>query len=262
MKFGLWPDGKELPDTEAPFSFGGDRAFASVDAEKLSQVLGLGLGDMCMEELGTIRKLQRYLERIQQEICRVTDRSPESVTPKKGGAVKWNTCQTILHGDAHAWNIFWDATTSNREHPVRFIDLTNCGSGRVAWEVHYFISTSCDHDCEWKDNEFLLSTYYDELVRLQPDATADGFTFRTFRREYYLVALLHAAHHLAHLVRTKKYHSGKKTKLLKRQSTVRDTVGGKARKQIGNITQQTDGLLTKASQIFEHAEKELFQEAR
>lgn len=170
-------------------------------------------------------------------------------------------CQTILHGDAHAWNIFWngDVKTENdeifdKEGCVRFIDLTNFGTGRVAWEVHYFLSTSYHHD--WDEVQLLLKDYYDTLVKHNPKAKI-GFSYQDFRKEYNLLGLLNTAHHFAKMARTGKY-SGTKAKKLRRQSTTVGKKGGKARKTIGNVTQQTDGLLSQAQDILHHEEDKLF----
>jgi len=52
MKFGLWPRGQELPDVDAPFSFGGDIKFSKLDVERFAQQLGLGIGNMATDHIG------------------------------------------------------------------------------------------------------------------------------------------------------------------------------------------------------------------
>ena len=87
--------------------------------------------------------------------------------------------------------------------------------------------------------------------------TVHDYSFRDFRTEYYLLALLHCAHHFAKLVRTGKF-SGQKAKKLRRQSTTVGKKGGKARKTIGNVMQQTESLLKIAADIFKYEEESLF----
>eukprot|EP00940_MAST-03C_sp_MAST-3C-sp2_P002763 g2763.t1 len=240
MKFGLWPDGKELPDTEAPFKFGGDRAFCKLDAEKLCYALQLGIGTLCLERINIIRKLQHYLPEIQRRVCKVSDRGKKDCL----------SCQTILHGDAHAWNIFWN----EEKGKALFIDLTNVGAGRVAWEVHYFISTSMAHD--WEHLQTMLKSYYKSLITFRP-GIQQSFTFQDFIEEYYLVALMHAAHHVAAMARSGSF-TGKEAKRLRRRSTTAGSKGSKARKKIGTQTQQTESTLDRAADIFRNAEKVLF----
>ena len=101
-----------------------------------------------------------------------------------------------------------------------------------------------------------MKDYYDTLKEANGGRLI-GYPFDDFVEEYYLLALLHCAHHFANLYRTGKF-SGKKAKKLRRQSTTVGKKGGKARKTIGNATQQTDVLLRMASDIFKRKEEQLF----
>ena len=220
--------------------------------EKFVQELGIGLGDMATQHIGVLRKLQKYLKQIQQKVAIVSDID---------GVQSARMCQTVLHGDAHAWNIFWNGDVKTEKDKafdtkgcVRFIDLTNFGTGRVAWEVLYFLTTSYHYD--WDDTHKLLKDYYDTLKEANGGSLI-GYQFQDFVEEYYLLALLYCAHHFANLHRTGKF-SGKKAKKLRRQSTTVGKKGGKARKTIGNATQQTNVLLRMATDIFQHQEQKLF----
>ena len=47
--------------------------------------------------------------------------------------------------------------------PFQMIDFSNVGTGRIAWEILYFLQNSVEHD--WDKLESYLKFYYDELVR-------------------------------------------------------------------------------------------------
>ena len=176
------------------------------------------------------------------------------------GQFLWDAIPRVILAESR-WNIFWNGDVKtekdkefDKEGCVRFIDLTNFGTGRVAWEVLYFLTTSYHYD--WDENLRLLKDYYNTL-EMHMGGTVHDYSFRDFRTEYYLLALLHCAHHFAKLVRTGKF-SGQKAKKLRRQSTTVGKKGGKARKTIGNVMQQTESLLKIAADIFKYEEESLF----
>jgi hypothetical protein len=102
MKFGLFPLGNELPDLTAPFANPSDSHFCKIDVGKFVSKLELGMKEVLTPYLSTIRQIQRVYPNITQQICHCSDGSDPDMRPSRFGR-----SQTILHGDAHAWNIFW-----------------------------------------------------------------------------------------------------------------------------------------------------------
>eukprot|EP00939_MAST-03C_sp_MAST-3C-sp1_P000592 g592.t1 len=241
-KFGLCPYHNELPDTNAPMAPGGDGRFTKLNIAKFVSKLGLGLKEICEPYVDVMKKLQKMYPRIRKEICYVTDGRNRG---NEKSPSRYGYFQTILHGDAHAWNIFWNLEAQKHER-IKFIDLTNVGQGRCAWEVYYFIVQSF-HCTDWLQLHRILAQYYHALVMsCSPCARArDGAKFNqkptegtlsythiastrsdrvqllstmpygSFLREFYLLALVHTVHIFAEMNRAGKYVGKSAVKLAK-----------------------------------------------
>jgi len=255
-KFGLAPYGYELPDTNAPMSRGGDMRFTKMNLKKFISGLGLGLKEICAEYIDVLRKLQRIYARVRNEICNVSDGKPGERQPSRYGY-----SQTMLHGDAHAWNMFWNLNAKHSRDRVKFIDLTNVGQGRCVWEVYYFIVQSW-HCTDWMQLHRVLSRYYNALrkncspcgnarhgakSKQKPTEGALGAShfansndranldstmpFAAFLREFYLLAIVHCVHVMAEMKRSGKW-SGSSAEHLTRIQREEGPKGARVRKDV------------------------------
>lgn len=253
-KFGLFPDGHELPDLGAPMSKRGDWRFCNINVKKFVSKLEMGMREICEPFIDTLRDMQRSYKIAIKEIGHVTD-------GKDGDrqlAARYGRSQTILHGDAHAWNMFWNLNATNERDRVKFIDLTNVGHGRCVWEVHYFLVQSMNCTC-WLQLHRILRYYYQSLVsscsgvgaarngvkwqqsprehdRSKPASMCDRdhllqtMPYAAFLREYYLLAIVSAVHFFMGYYRAGRF-SGSGARKLRAEMNEQTTKGARKRRE-------------------------------
>ena len=73
----------------------------------------------------------------------------------------WNT--NLIGKSREEIAAYMKTPEGRKNPPFRMIDFSNVGTGRVAWEILYFLQNSVEHD--WDKLETYLKFYYDELVR-------------------------------------------------------------------------------------------------
>jgi len=135
-----------------------------------------------------------------------------------------------------------------QEPPFRMIDFSNVGTGRVAWEVLYFLQNSTKHN--WENLEHNLKHYYNELLRFEPKADHE-FPFEAFRMEYFLNLFLFLVHTLMKHFRSGTYFQSNKTDL---EELISDdsVVGKKAKRDLNLVKSKMRNLLNAATDICNH----------
>jgi len=132
--------------------------------------------------------------------------------------------------------------------PFRMIDFSNVGTGRVAWEILYFLQNSVEHD--WDKLESYLKFYFDELVRFEPKVDED-FKYKHFRMEYFLNVLLFLVHTLMKHFRAGTYFESQK-KDLEELVSEDSAVGKKAKRDLNLVKLKMLNLLRAATDICNH----------
>lgn len=238
MTFGLWPEGVKLPNF-GHITGKGDEEFAKAPIEKWVSEFGSFFHGVFVEKIDVLSKLQKRLPAIQKEIC----------------PCSFEKCQTVLHGDAHAWNMFWASDDSDQAtRRYRIIDFQNCGAGRASWEVLYFLSRSTMHN--WENLEIYLKHYYEHLLGHVGENNI-GMSFSQFRREYHFLALNDAIH-MTYAAHYAKKFKKKQDKKLRRASISKGRRGSEARKMIEHATCKVKNVLSTASDILDKCGDEYF----
>jgi hypothetical protein len=125
LTMGHWPDGMSLGDMDAPLSrLGGDDInFINLNLDTWCGKYTWGIRELCGKHMETLKKIQKWLPRIMVQVAACSDNIRGCRLKKKffKPYQKYTdqnraTVQTCLHGDAHAWNMFWNTNLITKSH--------------------------------------------------------------------------------------------------------------------------------------------------